>query len=53
MISYLFQDWKANKSNIKGRLVLITFQTRTTMPKSTQTSYAHSHPLPHFLPRRI
>ena len=26
MFNYLFQDWKANKSNIKGRIVLLNFR---------------------------
>lgn len=26
MMSYLFQDWQANKSNVKGRLVLLHFR---------------------------
>ena len=32
--NYLFQDWKANKSNIKGRLVLLNFRLAQLCRKS-------------------
>jgi putative colanic acid biosynthesis acetyltransferase WcaB len=37
MISYVFQDWKANKHNLKGRLVMVLF--RLARPASLNNKF--------------
>lgn len=39
IFSYIFQDWKANKGNLKGRYILLSFRIASLLERSVLFKY--------------